>query len=468
MLTWRSEQFGEHDLDAVRDRFDELCAEQFDGVTLSRSATAAIPSEVVKLRRDWGRRFDAQDWSGLEALYAPGAVQRDRRSLGTERLAGPAAIVGGLRRGAELGTSITVRQELLEAVEVGDALVCGLICRFAGAAPEGGGTFESSFGALSVVRDGRIIDSEVCEPDPAIILEHLGELRPQPRSEISDAIAAGWERFAAGFTNRDWDAVRAQYADDVVHVDRRLVGWDRVDGVEGDIAQLQSMLSVIPNAVLETELLAGDGDGTTNVSAGVFAWRGEHEGGAPAELAMGMVVVSSSDGKVRLIENLDADDRAGMLTRYDELCAQHLVRGGPTPIERVCGALVDALNKRDWDAVRGMLSADATMTDRRGIAQDIAAGADAIAAIYRSIVDVVPDARWGEQVIAANGALASLAETTVSGSVPDGGGRADVAVLTVRATTPEGRLRIVELFDPGDGEAARVRLDELAAALVTG
>jgi ketosteroid isomerase-like protein len=148
--------------------------------------------------------------------------------------------------------------------------------------------------------------------------------------------------------------VREHIGDTVVHVDRRALGWDRIEGGDADRAEMQAMLQVMPDATCDVDVLAGLGEVSgRSVSVAVVHWRGHHEAGAPAEIAIGMVLVSQRDTALH-IENLDPDDHCALLDRFDQLCDEHLgIRLSPWAPDPVAPATVTRHEGRGGELLAG-------------------------------------------------------------------------------------------------------------------
>jgi hypothetical protein len=129
------------------------------------------------------------------------------------------------------------------------------------------------------------------------------------------------ERYFAEYLRRaaarDVDGFMAMFADDVVIVEHRSLGWDETD--KADVrARIEAFLASAPEFRGEVEQVLACDD---RVLAGIYVIRGTSvDGGGLFEIWFGMVSVIE-DGLQRRQERFDAKDRQAMMARYAELTA---------------------------------------------------------------------------------------------------------------------------------------------------
>jgi hypothetical protein len=68
-----------------------------------------------------------------------------------------------------------------------------------------------------------------------------GEAAAHPR------VLAATQAFRTAFAKRDWEAVAAQYAPDVVVHDHRLLGWEPIHGAPAYVESLRTLVELAPD-----------------------------------------------------------------------------------------------------------------------------------------------------------------------------------------------------------------------------
>jgi ketosteroid isomerase-like protein len=301
----RADRYEEHDRDAMLARYAEM----------SGKATPVLgdrPPE--RLMAEVCRRWAARGLDRLLELYAPDYVTVDHRPLGWD-----VTDKDGTRPMVEamLAAQSNGRFEVREVLACDDR-VMALTISMCGTSNDGGGAFEIPNGVVVVVENGLLCRLDRYQPEDrqALIARYtelgggLAALGDQP----PERYFAEYLRRAAA---RDVDGFMAMFADDVVIVEHRSLGWDETD--KADVrARIEAFLASAPEFRGEVEQVLACDD---RVLAGIYVIRGTSvDGGGLFEIWFGMVSVIE-DGLQRRQERFDAKDRQAMMARYAELTA---------------------------------------------------------------------------------------------------------------------------------------------------
>ncbi len=449
----RIEQFEPDDDAAIMARFEELRREH-DPVRLAPGVDPEHP--VVERVRTQCHAYNRRDWDGFRALFAPGYDAVDRRAVGWERLDRDSLMETGY-------SAVAVAPDMTTAAEV---LACGpaVVARlqhYRGHAADGGGLLDVGLGGVTIYDDeGRVAREEFFEPEDrdAILARFddlLVELAPSPGQRIE-------AEFTRCLNARDWDRLRALYADDLVYADHRDIGlWD-FEGPDDLVAQLRASADLTPDGRASSELIA---DGGT-VIADRLILRATYEG-APLEVRIGQVL-GIRDGVCVSAEAFEADDEAAILARFEELRRADdpvAVAPGVDPEEPAIAlwrAVANAVNARDWARLRALMHDEYEMHDQRTAGTwSGTRGPDDVVENLRAVTAVSSDFREVAEVIVADGDVSGAREA-VRGRALDGGGALEVATAQLRVAR-DGLLWRVEMFDPADEEALLARFEELLA-----
>jgi ketosteroid isomerase-like protein len=447
-LLVRTELFEADDEAAMLARLEELATDS-DPVRLAPGIPPDHP--LIAVVRAQCSLFDVDD-GRWEATLAPDFVAIDRRLVGWgERL----------DRDAVLETRATARaiapdmRQTVEIIAVADDLLARVMS-FRGHTTEGGGLMDIAFADVITFEDGRFASEEFFPPDDReAILARFDELLVERAATPVARLAAEWLR---RHNAREWDGVRAMYADDVVHEDHRAVGRWQVDGADDVVAQLRDMTLVTPDMRARRDLLAEMGA----VSAGRVTFAATY-GGSPIETVLQATVIRN--GRIARIEEFDPDDEDGLFARCEELRAgAESVRVGPGAdpaapcIDRV-RALCAAFNARDWEAYRVLFADGYVGSDHRSVGRGEAMDAEHPVETAISAVAINPDVRMTVEVIAASGTVMAHI-VRMRGHTAEGGGEIEVEFGTV-LVVEDGRGTLGEMFDAEDREAILARFDEL-------
>jgi hypothetical protein len=135
-----------------------------------------------------------------------------------------------------------------------------------------------------------------------------GEAAPHAR------VTAGMREFMRAFTERDWDALAARCAPDIIVHDRRLLGWETLHGPAAYVEALRALVELAPDTRLRI-------DHTTICAHGylvITVWEGTREGGAYEAPSL-MVAELDGQGRIRRFDQYDLERLDQARARYEEL-----------------------------------------------------------------------------------------------------------------------------------------------------
>ena len=276
------------------------------------------------------------------------------------------------------------------------------------------------------------------------------------RARLATAAAGRTQlRFADAYNARDWEGVRATFADDYHQVDRRAVGWEPIRDAEGMLAFMQTWAQEAGDVLIQMDRVVAIED---DVLAGVLRGTGTFEGGA-FEIASGTVSLCR-DGRFVHAEVFEADDDAGMLEAFERFRRGVRAIGDPASSGSAHGLLANlraALLARDWDRVRAAHAVDAVRIDHRPGRRNDLPGRDRIVEFWQSVplesLVMTPFVERAPWLLATHLVLRGTHE----------GSAWEAAVDEIIVLDAAGRLLQIEGFEPDDGSALLARLDELEA-----
>ncbi|HEV2815146.1 MAG TPA: nuclear transport factor 2 family protein, partial [Solirubrobacteraceae bacterium] len=420
------EFFAPEDRAAARARFDELC---------SAPATTRILERYV-------RCFERRDWKGLRTLYRDDFSVVDRRHPALWEFDGPDDLATQLRMAWEqedIARWTSVRAEVL----VADDRVLAFRQTLPVGSPDGPG--EIVAGIVAVVEGGLVARAEVFEPDDdEAMLARFEELRALPAEEREPPVVAARRRFTEAFEARDWDALTALHADDVVVVDRRPLGFGEVRGRAG-VGRLAAGLAAV----------------------GADRWRSTTLAARGERLALFAEEVSSAggSGEVRVLLQVDAD---GRIWRDETFAAEDegVARGRLDRLAEIDAwnvAQLGAYDRGEWEAVAATLAPDVVLDYHPAGHRSV--GRDAALAQLRTAYDPSAGiACLADRVDEPAPVVCSRRETW-RGTDGSSGVEWEAVVESLFVLDEEGRMARVEAFLPGDpriGEAIE-RLAKAAA-----
>ena len=216
---------------------------------------------------------------------------------------------------------------------------------YAGHFTDGGGPGEVRLAIVDVADDDlRRARAEFLDPDDVTaVLDRFDEVVVEEAASPAERAMAEYVR---RYNVRDWEALRAIFADDFTLVDHRsLAMWD-VDGPD-DVVGSSANMQTVPDVRLRLETIAADGD----VVATRQAWSATSQGSV-VEVRVGQVAVVR-DGRILVSEQFEPDDEAAIRARFEELRPPRSSPASARPVE-----FVRLVNAGDWDGLEALFADD--------------------------------------------------------------------------------------------------------------
>jgi ketosteroid isomerase-like protein len=163
--------------------------------------------------------------------------------------------------------------------------------------------------------------------------------------------------FLAAFERRDWDALGALFAENVLVQDHRRLGWETLPSRAAYVAAMRSLVELSPDVGLRLDHVRA----SARHLLWVASWTGTHEGGA-FEAPWVIVSEHDADGMVRRFDQYDVEQLDAALARFAELAGARVSENAST---RIAQRIVAAVARQDWSAVEAMLAERLTFEDRR-------------------------------------------------------------------------------------------------------
>ena len=335
-LLTRIELFeGDHDAEALA-RFDELTAEP-----PARLIENAATRQADQVSAAWA----ARDWKRLAQLFPAGGRYVDRKRM---------TQTGDLDRGQQLEWMRPLFEmrssRLVQAMLAtrGDRLALSRE-RVEVADRDIGPSEIGSLGIIEVDAHGERVATIRFDPEDvdAAYAEldaryHAGEAAPHA------TVAAGMQEFKRAFTERDWDALAARCAPDIVVHDRRLLGWETLHGPAAYVEALRTLVELAPDTRLRI-------DHTTICAHGylvITVWEGTREGGAYEAPSL-MVAELDGQRQIRRFDQYDLERLDQARARFAELRPDPL-RIPPNAATRSIDRWREAFEARDWPALEAL------------------------------------------------------------------------------------------------------------------
>ena len=308
--------------DGLITRFERFDAERqaealarFDELVGSEAAAPVAPFANVASRwvERMGRSWAARDWDGVLAGISPAIRMDDRRRLMRLEI-GPEDFLVQFRMLfdqpgsrwhepllATRGERLSLHRTIFQA-EVAD----------------GGGplAFDDHLSLQEVDADGRWIAALTFDQgDEAAAYAEL-DARFAAGDAAAHPLAATWlAAYLRCFAARDWDAMRALFAPDLVGHNHRLVGWGTLHGPAALVSTLEAQVELAPDT---RERI----DHVRTCERGVlfeYAWHGTHEGGAFENVWI-VLVELEDQGRARRADVWEPEQQGAALARFAALC----------------------------------------------------------------------------------------------------------------------------------------------------
>jgi ketosteroid isomerase-like protein len=329
---------------------------------------------------------------------------------------------------------------------------------YVGTSGEGGGMAERAIGFVNVVENGRLIRTEVFDPEHRErmlaryrelggTLEVLGD-RPPER---------WWAEFKRRFDAHDLNGLVELYGEDWALTDHRQVGGDVVSAPS---ALFQMVFDGTPDVTVNVEEVIACDDRVIALDGTYRGTASADTGGGPFELRF-VVVSVIEDGLVRSTDIFEPEDDIAIMARWRELHGLGLL--GERPSERIFARWVDCHGRRDIDGLAQIVEDDFVFVDRRQMAWE-EQGRQELLGTLRSSWDMTRVLREViDEVLACDDQLLA-ARATYVGEAVDGGGEMEFPIGYVLQYSDTG-LRRAEQFEHEDTEGMLARYRELGGQM---
>ncbi|HEX8123285.1 MAG TPA: adenylate/guanylate cyclase domain-containing protein [Solirubrobacteraceae bacterium] len=306
-LSRRAEMFDADDGDAAWEAFDALCAQTYNGVTLSPHAVEPIPPVILARQSRWAGAFNAHDFDAVVAMWDEDVERVDHRRLGWEQINARRDFELDVRAFANATVDATARIELIAGAAIGERWVFAAHIALGGTSRDSGGRTIDRMGWVIAGRGEQSTRHEVFDDeDVGGLLERFDALRARPFDHWLGALQTG-----------DREAARALLAQDFVLVDHRTVGWGTVRGPDRMVDTTFSLGETTADARWDADLIASVERGERIVEWMLVTVRGQVEG-APWEVAFGSVGLIE-DGLRKTFDIFEPEDEDGMRAAFAAL-----------------------------------------------------------------------------------------------------------------------------------------------------
>jgi ketosteroid isomerase-like protein len=319
-LLTRLEQFdSDRDAEALA-RFDELVPSPSLALGTS-SAESLVPvspavrieNAVTRLNDQFATAWAARDWARIGALFAPDFRLIDRRRYAHLELDRNQHLES-LRFRFEMRSSRTT----LEVIATRGRRLALMRQRFELAGGDVGPSETESLNVAESGAHGNFVVLVTFDPDD--LDAAYGELDDRyvaGEAAPFSAVTAGARAFAAAIAARDWDALAAVLAPDVVIDDHRPLGWGTLRGSATLVDTWKSLVDLAPDVRARIDHCTVSANG----SLAALTLLGSHQGGAFEDVR---VVVHEYDekGKIRRHDIYTLEQLEQAQARFEELCSE--------------------------------------------------------------------------------------------------------------------------------------------------
>jgi ketosteroid isomerase-like protein len=391
------------------------------------------------------------------ALNSPDFVVVDHRQVGwvqmdNDRYA--AEIQSGWRSAADIRMEI---EEVLAANERSLAVI--LTFRGTALGDVGGGRFELPLGLISLLDGERGARAEWFDPsDRDAMLARFTELAGQDDVLGDSPPERVWARYIDSFNSSDFGALERILAPDYAFEDRRTLGYEPAEGIDGGVGMLRSARKASADLRIEADVVLACDE---RVIALLVAWRGRGVKAGELEIPMGVVAVVEDD-RLKLHELFNPDDRAAIMARFAELGGKQSGRQ-ERQSERLMEEVRRALNAREYERLAELVAEDWYFVDHRALGWEEGHGRDKCEAIMRSFFDASPDVRFDFGDLLAADDRVMVVHAAIRGHGRKAG---EHETVTGAVYLIEGGLWAgVDFYEPDDRWAMTARYAELGGGL---
>jgi hypothetical protein len=386
--------------------------------------------------------WDARDWDRIAALFRPDFRLRDRRGIGQLELDRDEFLAGlqpafAMRRAAHGWQVLATRGSRLALfrmhVDVSDGDVGESEVEWLEVSETDG----SCDRVAGVIFDADAVDAAHAELDARYV---NGEGAPRRHTPLARA-------FRRAFAERDWDALAAVLAPDLIVTDHRVLGWETLHGPRDYIETIRSLVDLAPDVRLRIDHIEMTDRGALYVPV----WQGTHEGGA-FETPSVIVAEADEQERIRRFDQYDMRQLDEARTRLAAIGDARVdaVRIPPNTATRTVDHLRQVADARDLTALRELVAPGFRYEDRRRLAGD-SGGFEAFVASIR--LGVSAGVRATSEVLATMGdrlVLDRVSFRTVDADTPG----PEVEALRIMETDADGHIVATVAFDVDDRRAA--------------
>jgi ketosteroid isomerase-like protein len=270
-----------------------------------------------------------------------------------------------------------------------------------------------------------------------------GEAAPHAR------VAASMRAFADALARRDWDALAAQCAPDLVVHDHRRLGWETLRGPAAYVAALSALVDLAPDTRMRLDHVELREDGYLVRTV----WVGTRDGGAFEEPSL-MVGELDHAGRVRRFDAYDLERLDTARARLAELRPDPL-RIPPNAATRAADRWHEAAGTGARALIEAFFAPTLVFEDRRRGFRT-AGGREMALANDRVIGSLRP--YWSRTVLATAGDRLALWRSLVEGANEEA--PFEVEFLQVVEVDCDDRLVANIVFDPDDRRAASLEMSK--------
>jgi hypothetical protein len=327
---------------------------RFDELTAAASSTPRIENAAARTMEGFASAWEARDWERFAALFSAGFRGIDHPRFALPYLGRDQHLEALRMRFAMSSSRLTL--EMLATR--GDRLVL-VRSHFEGADRDVGPSETETLLICEVDERGDLVAIVYFEPDEFdAAYAELDNRNAAGEAAACARVSATMQAFTRAFAARDWDALAALFAPDLVASDHRLLGWETLHGPAAYVETLRSLVDLAPDARLRLDHVRMSERGL--LWAG--AWVGTRDGGA-FETPWITVSEHCELGTVLRFDQYDLDQLDAALARFEELRPDPL-HIPPNAASRAIEYSYEALAAHDTAALRALTSDDFVYEDR--------------------------------------------------------------------------------------------------------
>ncbi|RIK95834.1 MAG: hypothetical protein DCC71_22980, partial [Proteobacteria bacterium] len=261
--------------------------------------------------------------------------------------------------------------------------------------------------------------------------------------------AAAMRAFADAFARRDWAALAACCAPDLVVADHRRLGWAPLRGPEAYVNALRALVELASDTAMRL-------DHVETAERGFLvrtAWIGTREGGLFEEPSW---IAGELDdaGRIRRIDQHDVAQEDEARRRFAAIAAtDDPLRIPPNAAVRAMERFLERREADDRDGVRALCAPDCVWDDRRPATR---LSGDRETFVASSRVIKASRARAERTLLAVNGDRLALHRVRFVGG--DASAPFEIELLELVEVDAEGRIAAMLCFPPEDRRAAAVEM----------